>query len=384
MNIRSTAKKAGYILLGLFVLLNLLIYITDTTYLYKALIYRDAGIDDLEIFEHREVESGDNPQPWPLSTDYNRIKPGDTLKKALEDFQSVAFLIIKDDSICYEQYWDGYSEESFSNSFSVAKSIISILTGIALDEGKIKSLDQHVSDFLPEFKEGKKALITIRHLLTMSSGLSFMESYSTPVNETTEAYYGNDLRKLIYNLEVIEEPGTVYRYKSGDTQILQFVLEAATGEEVSDYASEKLWSKIGAERDARWSIDHIDGDEKAYCCFYSNARDFARIGKLYMDTGYWDTTQIVSGAYVQASLAPHGLKNTQGEISDNYGFQWWLLKRHNMNIFYARGLLGQYIVAIPAKRMIIVRLGKFRSDRKINNHPEDVIRFIDGALGMYP
>lgn len=383
MKKRTILKRTGYGFIILFILINLLILVTDTTYLYKAVIYRDAGIDDLDIFEFREVDA-DNPRPWPVASDYNRQKPDTTLQNALERFQSVAFLVVKNDSIKYEHYWDNYSEKSLSNSFSVAKSIISILIGIAVDEGKIRSIDQPVSEYLPEFKEGDKAKITIRHLLTMSSGLSFMESYSTPVNETTEAYYGKDLRKLIKRLRVIEEPGTVYRYKSGDTQVLEMILKKATGMDVSDYASSRLWSPIGAEHDAKWSIDRIKGDEKAYCCFYSNARDFARIGRLYMNDGKWDSTQIVSASYVKESLRPHGLKDKNGNGTDYYGFQWWLLNHHNLDIFYARGLLGQYIVVIPAKKMIIVRLGKFRSDVKIGDHPEDVIRFIDGALQMYP
>src|SRR5690606_33587242 len=138
--------------------------------------------------------------------------------------------------LLHEQYWDGYSEESLSNSFSVAKSIVSILVGIALQEGALQSIDQPVGDYLPEFKEGAKANITIKHLLWMSSGLNWDESYGNPLSVTTEAYYGSDLKKVVRRLEAVEKPGQQFEYKSGDTQVLGFVLEAATGKSLADYA----------------------------------------------------------------------------------------------------------------------------------------------------
>src|SRR5690606_21613805 len=132
-----------------------------------------------------------------------------------------------------------------------------------------------------------------------ASGLNFQEAYSSPFNHTTDAYYGTDLRKLINSLEVDVSPGTQYRYKSGDTQLLEMVLRSATGKRMSQYASEKVWSKLGAAHPARWSLDHKEGDEKAYCCFYSNALDFARIGKLYQHKGYWEGRKVVSSSWVK-------------------------------------------------------------------------------------
>jgi CubicO group peptidase (beta-lactamase class C family) len=292
-------------------------------------------------------------------------------------------VVIQNDSIRHEAYWDGYGPESRSNSFSVAKSIVSTLVGIALKDGLIRSIDQPVGDFLPEFKEGEKQKITIRHLLMMSSGLNWEESYSNPLSMTTEAYYGHDLRKLIGRLEVAEAPGKRWQYLSGDTQVLSFVLEAATGKSLSDYASERLWKRVGAEQDAEWSIDREDGVEKAYCCVFSNARDFARLGQLYLNQGVWKGDTILSAAYVKQATTPHGLPDVEGKPSNWYGLQWWILPAETgVKGYYARGILGQYVIVVPEKKLVMVRLGKKRGE-KIGNHFEELIELTRTVAAQY-
>ncbi len=372
------AKRFG---LGTVLLLGLMaawLHMADKNYVYKAVYHNFADIDDHEIFHQRKIKAANKPVVWAVSKHYNKVELPPNLAQLHEELESVAFLVIHQDSILYEQYWDGYSQNSKSNSFSMAKSIVSILLGVAIKEGSIKSVEQPVSDFLPEFKEGAKAKIKLKHLLWMSSGLNWDESYMNPLSVTTEAYYGSDLKKIIKGLEAVEEPGKVFSYKSGDTQILGLVLEAATGKNLSDYAEEKLWQPLGAARNAEWSVDHPGGIEKAYCCFFSNARDFARIGQLYLNNGIWRGDTIVDPAYVKASLTPSGLPDaTTGEKTDFYGYQWWLLPNYKgQNIFYARGILGQYVVVIPEKQLIIVRLGKQRGER-IGHHPSEVMAMID-------
>lgn len=358
------------------------LHLADKNYVYKALYYNFADIDDNQLFEQREIEAPAKSQPWPYIKDHNQVKLPTELTKLHQELESVAFLVLKQDSILYEQYWDEYSEESLSNSFSMAKSIVSALIGVALKEGKIKSVNQPVADFLPSFREGDKAKITIKHLLMMSSGLSWDESYSNPLSMTTEAYYGSDLSKIITALKSVETPGTAFSYKSGDTQVLGFVLEAATGKALSAYAEEKLWKPLGAVHNAEWSVDKTDGIEKAYCCFFSNAHDFARIGSLYLHDGIWKGDTIVDPAYVKASLTPHSLPTADKDISDFYGYQWWLLPAYKgQDIFYARGILGQYVVVIPEKEIVIVRLGKKRGER-VGNHPSEVLVMIDAVNEM--
>ncbi|WP_242928006.1 serine hydrolase domain-containing protein [Pontibacter vulgaris] len=374
------AKRFG---LGTVLLLGLLaawLHMADKNYVYKAIYHNFADIDDHLIFQQRKIKAPAKPVAWAVAKNYNKVKLPPELAKLHEKLESVAFLVVHKDSILYEQYWDGYSEKSKSNSFSMAKSIVSILVGVALEEGAIKSIEQPVADFLPDFKKGAKAKIRLKHLLWMSSGLNWDESYMNPLSVTTEAYYGSDLKKVIKSLEAVDEPGKKFSYKSGDTQILGFVLEAATGKHLSDYAEEKLWKRIGADHNAEWSVDHPGGNEKAYCCFFSNARDFARIGKLYLHNGIWNGDTIVDPAYVKASLTPSGLPDAlTGEKTDFYGYQWWLLPNYKgQSVFYARGILGQYIIVMPEKEIIIVRLGKQRGER-INNHPSEVLTMIDAV-----
>jgi len=400
-------KSIGKWFLILFVLLNIVILVSGRTYLYKGVWNTylkgrtTASIDDYTIFENRAIKAGEKKE-WPLGKDYNTSKPSSKFVSHLEKIETIAFLVIQNDSIRHEQYWGGYSDTSHTGSFSMAKTFVSILVGIAIGEGKIKSIDQPVGDFIPEYsaegefasggKEGKKANITIRHLLTMSSGINFDESYKSPIGFPAEAYYGTNLPELIFKYDAVEEPGKYFEYLSGNTQLLAFVLNKATGMSLSDYTSEKLWKPIEAEYDAYWSLDKKGGDEKAYCCFNSNARDFARIGKLFLDSGKWNGKQVVPANYVMESIKPaDNIDKDLNSKNERYGYSWWLLPNYRPagqegkghNIFYARGVLGQYIIMIPELDMIIVRLGKRRELTAVKGHPTDFYWYIDAALEMY-
>ena len=263
--------------------------------------------------------------------------------------------------------------------------VLGIMIGIAIDEGKIKSVDQPVGDFLPEFKEGEKSKITIKHLLTMSSGINFDENYVSPFAYPAKAYYGDDLTKLTYSYKVIDEPGKKFKYLSGNSELLGFIIQKATGKTISEYMSEKLWKPLGAKNSAFWSLDHDSGVEKAYCCFNSDARDFARIGELYLDSGKWNGKQIVNPEYVLNSVKPADLVyENDGNKNTQYGYAWWLIPEYKGHyIYYARGILGQYIICIPDKKMVVVRLGKKREKPRDNQPPSDMLYYIDAALEMY-
>jgi CubicO group peptidase (beta-lactamase class C family) len=350
-------KKIILWLFVLIVLVNLLLLITGNTYVYNALYYQYAKIDDYNHFENRTVKAG-NFIPIPDAVQYNKIKLSDEFRNYLIASQTTAFLVLKNDSVYYEEYWDGYGPNSISGSFSVAKSIVSILVGIAIDEGKIKSVDQKVSDFIPEYKDGLNAQLTIKHLLTMSAAFNWDENYATLFSMTTKAYYGRDLEKIVLNLKVTETPGKKFNYQSGNQLVLAYILRKATGTTISEYASTKLWKPLGAKTDALWSLDHKDGLEKAFCCFNANARDFSRFGTLYLHNGMFNGQQLVSEDYVKHSLEPAPLVDDEGEKSDCYGYSWWLSDIDDEKVFYAEGILGQYIFVMPGKNIVAVRLGK--------------------------
>ena len=375
-------KKYKAIKISLLIVIGIIvIYFLSPYYVQKALVYQKVGIDDYPIFENRVVEKGES-MPWAESDVYNMGSYSDSLRSKIEELSTIAFLVIRDKQILYEEYWDGYSAASKTNSFSAAKSIIGLLTGIAIDEGKIKSIDDKVTDYFPEIGGEYSNILTIKDVLAMSSGLNWDESYGSLFSTTTEAYYGNNLDKLIFRLNVVDEPGQEFKYLSGNTQLLAMIVKKATGMNVSDYASEKLWKPLGAEYDALWSLDKEDGMEKSYCCFNSNARDFARIGQLVLDTGKWIGNQLVSSEYILMSENPvDGIKEPGTDIDiDYYGLQWWLMNYKNHKIIYARGILGQYIFAIPDMNTVVVRLGHKRSENKISHHPECAYTYIQAAF----
>ena len=382
-------KKIGKWFLIILVVLNLAIIVTGKTYIYKGVANTylkgrsGPAINEFDIFSNRTVPAG-TEKKWTVSKFANSKKISDAHLKQFTDMQTIAYVIIKNDSIIHEQYWDGFGEDSHTNSFSMAKTLTGMLIGCAIDDGKIKSVDEPVGDFLPEFKEGDNAKLTIKNLLTMSSGINFDEDYVNPLAYPAAAYYGDDLKKLTLKYKVTEPSCKVFKYLSGNSQLLGFIIQKATGKSLSNYMSEKIWQPIGARNAAIWSLDHEDGVEKAYCCFNSNARDFARFGKLYLDSGRCDGKQIISQDYVLNSIKPADLLDENGKKNNKYGYAWWLLPDYKgHNIFYARGILGQYIICIPDKKMIVVRLGKKREKRTGSDHPTDLFYYIDAALEMY-
>ena len=382
-------KTAFKYLLIIFILINLLIILSGKIWMYKAISitylkgYSSSYIDDFVHFPANSIETGTH-QEWEIANSYNKEELPEFINEVNLELETVAFMIIKNDSIIFEEYWHGYSADTMSNSFSMAKSWVSTLVGVAIKEGKIEGINQKVCDFIPEFCENRNSEITIKHLLTQSSGLDWDENYYNPLGQTARAYYGNDLRALITNLKSIDSPGKVFKYHSSCTQLLAFLVEKATGKTVSKYASEKLWKPMGAKHPALWNTDTEDGNEKAFCCINSNARDFARLGKLYMSNGNWNGIQILDSSYVEEATSVADLLDENGNKNVNYGYQFWLAERQGLSIFYARGLLGQYVICIPEKNMIVVRLGRKFGNYLEDGHHDDFYAFIDAALEMYP
>ena len=378
-------KKTAKYFLVFFVFVNLFVVFTNKTWLYKGISvsylkgYTSSYINDFVYFPADTILA-DQHEEWLVSKNYNKSYTAKYINQFHEELGSIAFIVIQNDSIHYEKYWQGYSGDSMSNSFSMAKSWVSTLIGVAIKEGYIKNVNQKACDFLPDFCTENKSKITIKHLLTMSSGLNWKEDYYNPIGQTAEAYYGNNLKKLIMNLKCIDPPGKVFKYHSSCTQLLTFILEKATGKTISKYASEKLWRPMGAKHPALWNTDREGGDEKGFCCINSNARDFARIGKLYMNFGNWNGNQILDSAYVKNATLASNILDENGKKNKKYGYQFWIANYKNMPVYYARGFHGQYTICIPEKNIIIVRLGKGDGGLLSNGHFDSFYTFIDAAL----
>ncbi len=381
----------------LLVIISLLL---NSCYIVRGIYWNLATINDYKKFQNVNIKKPDVPFTFKRSTTglhFDTITYDQTLYKFddfLDENKCVAFLIIRNDSILYEKYFDNRNEESIVPSFSASKSIVSAMVGIAIAEGKIKSVDQSITDYLPELlkQDERFSKITIKDLLNMRSGVLYKESYLNPFGNTTKSYYGRDLLAQMKTLKIEGEPDKKFEYKSINVQLLSFIIERATGKKISDYLQEKIWQPIGMEFDASWSIDSRRHQEaKAFCCLNVRARDYAKIGRLYLDKGNWNGKQIIPEDWVEASTVVR--KNTQNFF---YTYLWWhnveqtivsdtskqkgsevsrIITRNNnegkavqyqlkpMNDFFASGLLGQFIYVYPEKNIIIVRLGK---NTKIN------------------
>lgn len=363
------------------------IQLSGNSHIYRTLamtIFRGQmgpQIDELNDFPTRSIPNA-KPEHWPLSHVYNKVQPNPELIKTLHINKTTAFLLIQNDSIVYEDYWEGTNAKTLSNSFSMAKSVTAALIGCALKEGLIKDLDEKVGTYIEAFQKAPYDQITIRHLLMMSSGLDFKESYGSLLGWPAKAYYGNDVNATVIGAPKLYVPGTVYDYKGGDSQLLGMILEKVSGMRAAQYASEHLWQKIGAEDTAYWSLDIQDGMEKVSCCYYATAHDFARLGKLYMQYGNWNGMQLIDSSFIAQSIVAAPTHTTSGKPNTQYGYQWWILNYKGLDIFYARGIKGQYIFNIPAKKMIIVRLGHKRADKNSDDLPLDIFDYLELGLSL--
>jgi len=326
----------------------------------RFVFYNFADINDHKKFPARNIENGSTKFLFTIAEDGKVPKELDVEGKSypfeqyLEDNNTVAFLIIKNDTIQYEKYWRNYDEASIVPSFSMAKSITSILIGCAIDDELIKSVNEPVTNYIPELKENGFDKVTIEHLLQMTSGLKFNESYYNPFGDAATFYYGTNLRKAINKMKLKSEPAKQFEYKSGSTQLLGLVLERALKHKtISAYLEEKIWKPLEMEFDASWSLDkQNNGLEKTFCCLNARARDYAKIGRLYLNKGNWNGKQIVSEEWVNKSTK---IDTTNGSVW-YYQYQWWIPTK--TGDFMAQGILGQYIYVHPDKNLIIVRLGK--------------------------
>lgn len=368
-----------YFILALIIVVNAFILLSGRTYLYKGIMLTYLSgvsgptIYDLDKFPKRKVAKGETTEHWKKSVHYTSKTdvPGfESYNKALK---TTAFLVFQGDSVLFEKYWGNHTPATISNSFSAAKTVVALLIGIAVEEGKIKNLDEPVANYIPEFKREDLSIITIRDLLLMASGLDWTESGKNPLSDNAESYYGTDLYGLVTRQKRIGEPGKTFIYQSGNSQLLGFIIQKATGYTVSEYCSMKLWSKMGMESDAYWSLDKEGGNEKAFCCLYATAHDFGKLGKLIANRGKWGNEQLIPRWYFEEMVSIPDEMLTEETIKNyQYGLHIWTYQGYSSPVYYCRGILGQYIIAIPEEDLVIVRLGEKRTKSiDVDEHAPD-------------
>lgn len=349
----------------------------------RALVWMDADIKDYEKFPARTVNNAPPvfnfakvdaatqseylrlldriaaSQPSSQSTTISTT----SFNELLASTQTTAFLIIKDDRLIYENYFNGYKRDSINTSFSVAKSFVSALVGIAIYEGLIDGINDPITKYIPELqgKDSRYSAITIKNLLSMSSGLRYVEE-GTPFSDDTKTYYDPNLRAVAISAVIGEEPGKTFQYNNYNYLLLGIILERATGMPVAKYMEEKLWKPLGMEAPASWSLDsESNGFEKMESGINARAIDFAKFGRLYLNNGAnWNGEQIISENWVRTSTSA----NSTSDPSIEYQYGWWIypsqdyvVDSNNHRHFSARGNHGQFIYIVPEGELVIVRHG---------------------------
>lgn len=332
---------------------------------------------DLHDFENRSIPNGE-AIPWDKRTDTDGDLLQDDFEKQLTGMKTSAFLVVRDGKLVHESYFGIHKQDTLSNSFSMAKTIVALLTGKAIEEGYLNSMDQRVADFFPRYNYPRADSLTIRDLIRMSSGMDWNENYYLPLNETTEAYYGNRLPELILSRKIIHAPGKVFNYQSGNTQLLGMILAQVLPVNLSTYLSDKFWKPLGMEHEASWTIDETSGLEKTYCCIHATARDFLKFGQLFLQDGKWNGEELISASFLTEMRAVGFASSPQ------YGAGLWLDDSYSPPFYLMRGHLGQYVIIIPSERLVICRLGEkyMKDDNPPRLQLEDIYMYVDGALAM--
>ncbi len=362
----------------------------------RSVKYLIPDLGDSAKFENVTIQKSATPfyfkQNYPNKA-YEKLKLH--LDTSLKNTKTNVFLIIKNDSIIYQYLSEEKALTTKQPSFSVAKSFVGTLVGIAIDKGEIKSTSELVIKYLPELAKNDERFnrLTIQHVLDMRSGFNFSERSFNPFSKIVRSYYGADLKKMVGKLKMKNEPGKVFEYQSINTQVLAFILEKAVGKSLQAQMQERLWQPLGAESDALWSMDD-EGNIKAFCCLNATALDFAKIGRLYLNGGNWEGKQIVSKKWVDITTSPDSLtklryknqfwatrdfkffKDSVSAVSSlgKEGLDYPVERNPDGRYFYAKkvydykaqGMFHQSVYVNPKNKVIIVRLGD--RQKKVNFH----------------
>jgi len=353
----------GYILTGI-----------SRTYLQGEIT---ANINDHTAFETNIIKTH-TPEPLPIDSSRLQQPLSADVREHLEAWGTAAYLVVQDGIVISEHYMNGYDARSKTNSFSMAKTVLTLMIGVAIEEGYIQELDQKLTDFLPEFKDdplGSGA--TIGQLSTMNSGYEWVEHYYSPFSPTVELLYGQDVENFLLSGHFSAQPGTFFEYSSASTQLLGIALKRAlekqgNSQSLSEYLSEKIWQPLAMNDNALWHTDG-EGMELVYCCISSNARNFAKLGMLMLQQGKWGEHEIISGDFINRITTP--------AAASHYGYSTWLSEEADPSYFWLSGHLGQYVIVIPEHDLVVVRLGESR-DTQSDFRKSEVPLLIEEALRL--
>lgn len=364
---------AVLVIAGILVSIYFIVASRTDTFTGRWVAWKSSGVDDYLLFPFDIIKHapstftfGNSNENFPIKNityEYNGKTQTANLEALLEQTNTTAFIIIKGDTVLYENYFNGYQRDSIVTSFSVAKSISSLLIGAAIDDGYIQSLNEPVTQYIPELSQvdPEYQKVTLQHLLSMKSGIAFKDT-DIPWHDKSKAYYHPYLREVVTHLPIEESPDTIFVYNTFNPIILGIVLENATGQSVADYFETRFWIRLGTEYDASWSLDsEEDGMAKMESGFNARAIDFAKIGRLVLNQGEWGGEQIISNEWINNSIKIES-NNLVPKFGENVYYQngWWVISPTSKDKYtvFGWGHLGQYLFIFPDDDMIILRFGK--------------------------
>lgn len=370
---RKLLLRSLGLLIALVLLLALLKFKTikrlySTIHLFDQEVIADNFRDMDEIYPVARLKPSPNPSSFPKNTNYELPVSFDfkgeqvNIKEFFEKNQLEGLMILQNDTVIYEQYSLGFEADETHISWSVSKSIVSTLLGIAHDDGLFK-LDEPITKYLPQFKDTGYDSVRIKDILQMSSGVKFNEDYAdfnSDINRFGRAFaMGTSLEDFSKSLENERKPGTYCQYVSIDTQVLGQLLRTITGQSLTEYFKEKLWNPLGMQDNAEWLIDNT-GMEVALGGLNMTLRDYAKIGLFMLHKGNWNGKQLLSEEWIKMATtpdAPHLLPGKQANSNNiqGYAFQWWIPEEDEGD-FYAAGIHDQFIYIQPRANVVIVTL----------------------------
>jgi CubicO group peptidase (beta-lactamase class C family) len=326
---------------------------TDANVLFWSQSQRDAGFRMLDrvpvLVESRKIPASDKQHEFgegpPLTLDMD-------VDAMMKDQRYAALIIVHNGDIRMERYGLGFEDDGRWTSFSVAKSLTSTLVGIALEEGHIESLDDPVSKYISGLEGSAYDAVTVEQLLTMSSGIAWDETYTDPnsdvarFNDHVAEDGGSNLVDYMSQLPRAHPAGEVWNYSTGETNLIGVLVREATGRDLADYLSEKIWRPYGMQQDASWLLND-DGTEISGCCIQAATLDFARFGQFILDGAMIDGKRLVPENWIEQATTKRIGYNNPGQ---GYGYQWWT---YDNGAFAARGIFGQGIYLDPNRNLII-------------------------------
>lgn len=356
----KTAKRVVAIVVVLFLTLKFSPY----SYLIRGVQgayldgHKSAHIYDRSHFDQREMPVL-NSVTLPEGSYTLELSP--ETRTALESTDTRGLIVLEKDSVVFEEYWADHDASTISNSFSSAKTVITLLIQIAIQDGYIDSWDDPITKYIPEYviPEGI-AEPTLRHFSTMTAGMEIKENYNDPFSKTAKLYYGDDVGATVLSIPLGKHPtGEVYEYQSAQTQVLTVALSRAVGESVSSFANRELFAKVGFEVPATWHLDRADGLELGFCCLNVSVRDFAKLGQFVLHDGKINGQPVVDSAFIAMA--------SQGYKSPYYGHSFWIYPEPYNHVIGFRGMLGQYIIIDRLHDRVVMRVGesdggRFRKD----------------------